>query len=410
MQEIWPTLPIFVEHWHGTRTSGHEPSLDENVIAALKHTDRIYEIQLLINSLSLYHRCSTMMQETFPALKKLNLCFSSDVESAPALPDSFLGGSAPRLRSLSLRSIPFPALPKLLLSTTDLVFLQVWEIPHSGYISPKAMITCLSSLTRLEHLSLHFESPRSRPARPSRRLSSLTRVDLPALTHFHFHGVNEYIEYMMARINAPLLVEIRVRFFNHLLFDMSELAQFSDRGEIFKVHRHAAVVFWKEWVDVGFFPSDLETMAGNCIFSILSTRSEWQLSSLADICSSFLSPSRLSSLERLDISSPYIVGEHWDNDMEDIQWLELLQPFVAVKDLYLCKELALRLPRAMQKLTDESSIEVLPALQRIFIQEDQASGTVEEAIRPFIAARQLSGHPVAVHRWQPDWERYSWEW
>jgi len=96
--------------------------------------------------------------------------------------------------------------------------------------------------------------------------------------------------------------------------------------------------------------------------------------------------------------------------MEDIQWLELLQPFVAVKDLYLCKELALRLPRAMQKLTDESSIEVLPALQRIFVQEDQTSGTVEEAIGPFIAARQLSGHAVAVHRWQPVWGRYNWEW
>ena len=53
MQEIWPTLPIFVEHWHGTRTSGHEQSLDENVIAALKHTDRICEIQLLIKSHSL---------------------------------------------------------------------------------------------------------------------------------------------------------------------------------------------------------------------------------------------------------------------------------------------------------------------------------------------------------------------
>jgi hypothetical protein len=99
--------------------------------------------------------------------------------------------------------------------------------------------------------------------------------------------------------------------------------------------------------------------------------------------------------------------------MENIQWVELLQPFTAVKDLFLDEDLALRLPRALQELTDELSTEVLPALQTIYIEEveeDQLSGAVKEAIRSFIAARQRSGNPVpvAVQSWQLDWDKYEW--
>jgi hypothetical protein len=59
-------------------------------------------------------------------------------------------------------------------------------IPHSGYISPKAMARCLSAfkLTRLEGLSLRFEFPLSRPDRESRRTPPSTRSALPALTYF----------------------------------------------------------------------------------------------------------------------------------------------------------------------------------------------------------------------------------
>jgi len=54
----------------------------------------------------------------FPELTKLQL-FSGG-ETPPVAPDSFLGGSAPHLRIFELDSIPFPGLPKLLLSATHL--------------------------------------------------------------------------------------------------------------------------------------------------------------------------------------------------------------------------------------------------------------------------------------------------
>jgi len=48
-----------------------------------------------------------------------------------------------------------------------------------------------------------------------------------------------------------------------------------------------------------------------------------------------------------------ILPEFWRDDMGGILWLELLQPFTTVKDLYLCKELELRLVRALLALTGE---------------------------------------------------------
>ena len=58
------------------------------------------------------------------------------------------------LQDLYLTRIEFPGLPKLLLSVTHLVRLTLWDIPHSGYFSPEAMVTCLSVLTRLEKLRI----------------------------------------------------------------------------------------------------------------------------------------------------------------------------------------------------------------------------------------------------------------
>ena len=83
------------------------------------------------------------MQGPFPELTDLVLI--SDTTMIPPLPDSFLGGSAPRLRNLLLVRVPFPGLPKLLLSATHLVNIRLYGVPHSGFFSPEALVTALSS-------------------------------------------------------------------------------------------------------------------------------------------------------------------------------------------------------------------------------------------------------------------------
>ena len=100
------------------------------------------------------------MQVPFPELTVLQLFSEPEAEAeTPVIPDSFLGGSAPRLQVFNLTCTPYPGLPKLLLSATHLVNLSLYGIPHSGYISPEAMVALLPVLSSLETLSLGFLFP-----------------------------------------------------------------------------------------------------------------------------------------------------------------------------------------------------------------------------------------------------------
>jgi hypothetical protein len=199
-----------------------------NIAAVFEHNDRICRLDLYdIRSWQL-EKVLAAMQQPFPALTCLQL-HSKDCETvtAPVVPaESFLGGSAPTLQTLNLVGIPLPGLPKLLLSATHLVYLMLWNIPHSGYFAPESMVTCLSILTRLKKLDLQFESPQSRPDRRSRRPLPPTRTLLPVLTILFFKGVCEYSEDLVARIDAPLLKALDITFFHQLILDTTQLTQF----------------------------------------------------------------------------------------------------------------------------------------------------------------------------------------
>ena len=138
--DVWPPLPIEI-----LSDGAHDDDI-ANIIAALEHRDRIRKIWFYHLPSLQWEQLAPMMQEPFPALTFLQLW-----TGAPALPDMFLGGSAPRLQSLKLLGISFPGLPRLLLSAINLSQLSLWQLPHSRYISPKAMVTGLFSLTRLTH-------------------------------------------------------------------------------------------------------------------------------------------------------------------------------------------------------------------------------------------------------------------
>ena len=149
MLDVWPPLPIVIHHSIRRKWGW------DNVIAALERNDRVCQITLKLDLQ--WEKVLDAMQEPFPALTHLIL--SSDIEIAPAVPDSLIGGSAPRLQSLQVEHLSIQGLPKLLFSATDLVHLKPLHIPHSGYISPEAMVTCLSTLPRLEKFYLKFQSP-----------------------------------------------------------------------------------------------------------------------------------------------------------------------------------------------------------------------------------------------------------
>jgi hypothetical protein len=397
--DIWPELPIII----GNPVGLSKPQDENNIIAALKQHNRVREINMEIPNLYLT-RMAAEMSRTFSALTSLQL--SSTQINAPALSDSFLGGSAPRLQTFSLTGIPFPALPKLLLSTHDLVALRLWNIPISGYFSPEALVTCLSALTRLEHLRLEFQFPRSRADREHRLVPRQTRVVLPALTSVNFKGDGEYLEDIVAQIDTPLLTWFRTTFFNQLIFDTPSLRHFINHTATFEAPRRARVTFWEGVVRVELYRRNKDSFHEISSLAILCRPSDWQLSSVAQVCDSALST--LPTLERLEIN----IMRSWKDEAEGAQWVELLQPFASIKDILLHDDSIRHVAPALERLAGET--EALPTLQNIFLEGPQPSKPVKKMIGKFVAARQLSGRPVAVHlRGWPghdrEWQQMHWE-
>jgi hypothetical protein len=363
MLDVWPPLPIVI------RVIGPETWNEGSIIAALEHNDRICELIFFNIPSSETEKVLAELQQPFPALSRLMFEFETE---GLVIPASFLGGSAPALQSLYLEHIPFPGLPKLLLSATYLVDLNLQRIPHSGYFSPEAMVTALYVLTRLERLHIGFESPRSRPDRKIRRLPPQTHTHLPILTRLQFKGVAEYLEDLVAWIDAPLLDTLTINFFHQLIFDTPQLTRFIGRTPNFKAHDEAHVKF-SEWnVTVEFS----RTFDGELKFGTSCKQSDWQLSSVAQTCSSSFPQALILAVEYLYIRSSYW-KHRWQDDIESSQWLELFHPFIAVKDLYISKEFVPHIAPALKELVGERVTEVLPALQTLVLDEPLPSGPVQ---------------------------------
>ena len=384
--DVWPLLPIVV--WN----NGHGMWGVDNIIAALEHHNRICRIDLWPVPSSQLETVLGAMQQPFPTLTDLQLMFQD--ETALVVSDLFLGGSAPHLQTLILDSIPFPTLPKLLLSATHLVDLRLWRIPRSGYFSPVVMATSLAAMTRLRRLLIRFESPRSRPDRNSQHPPPSTRILLPVLTDLNFKGVCEYMEDLVARINAPLLDKLEITFFNRLIFDNPQLAQFISRTPAFKTHDEARVIF-SDWNVSVTLP---QASDGALELEIPCEQSDWQLSSLAQVCSSSFPQALIFAVERLYI---YDDGScDWQDDIDNSQWLEFFRPFTTVNVLYISSEFTTSIALGLQKLVKLRLTRVLPTLKTLFLEDTLLSEPVREAIAQFVAARQHASRPITISRWE----------
>ena len=392
MLDVWPPLPLFL--W--CDYSGHE-SMD-NVLAVLERSNRVDQIILRYFSSLDFEKIWAAMDVPFPELT--NLWLLSNDKMVQVLPDSFLGGSAPHLRTLGLQGIPFPGLPKLLLSSAHLTDLRLENIPHLGYIPPDAIATALSTLNRLDELRLEFQSPLSRPGR---RPPPPTRFVLPALTEIWFKGDIEYLEDLVARIDAPRLGKLRTTVFNQIIFDMPQFIQFISRTPTLRAPKEARVIFEDGASSVSF---SLQKYAYEYFnVRIPCKELDWQVSSLEQVFTSCLP--HLSTLEGLFIDSGGWRSvwqdssggwrPDWPDNVENTLWLELLLPFTTVKNLHISEEFVRRIVPALQELVEDRRIEVLPALENIFLEGlEPSSGPVEKGIGQFVAMREVTGHSVAV--------------
>ncbi len=292
-QDVWPALPLI-------RSNMALSSGVDEIIVALGQSNRVCQVILAGLADRQLEEVVAAMQVPFPELTQLRLFSNYENETPPVAPDSFLGGSAPHLRIFELTGIPFPGLPKLLLSATHLVVLNLSKIPHSGYISPEAMAALLPVLSSLESLFLQFQSPQSCPDWVSRRPPSSKRSVVPALEHFRFKGVIEYLEDLVTFIDAPHLSNLNITFFNQIDFDGPRLSRFISRTPTFGACNEARVEFGDTIASVGLRFQAAESNDGSPLIRISCREPDWQLSSVAQACNSCLPP--LSMIEVLCIN------------------------------------------------------------------------------------------------------------
>jgi hypothetical protein len=181
--------------------------------------------------------------------------------------------------------------------------------------------------------------------------------------------------------------------FHQPIFYTPQLIQFISRTPTLEVHDQARVDFSDLHVRVTF--SKTSSSSYHLTLMVLCNQPDLQLSSIPQICTS-LFPWSIRKVERLTIREKSDSKVEWQDDIENSKWLELLHPFTGVKNLHLSQEFAPRIAPSLQELVGGRTTEVLPALQNLFLEKLHPSRPVEEAIGKFVAARQLTNHPVAI--------------
>ena len=390
MLDTWPPLPIDI--WGDgseLRFSGVS-----NIVAALKHNDRINTIDLSCSSKSIMDRALAAIQKPFPSLTELSVNAFDDMV-ALAIPDLILSGSAPLLRSLQLRSIrfSFPVLRNLLSSATNLVELRIWRIPESVHISPESLIDCLSGLTRLEEFELGFLYPIPWEIRQP---PPLTRCVLPALTSLRFNGQREYLEHLISTIDTPLLDNLDVFLSNSPVFDTPQLAQFLDRTPKLKALHEASFFFDGSDISVALPRTDRRGL------HFRTTRLQSDLSVMVRLCTSSFLRTLIPMMKHLYIVDGGNPPLYWLNDVESSQWLDLLRLFTTVEDLYLSQEFSPPIVATLNRIIGEGPegmTEVLPSLQNLFLERSSPPGPAEKAVEQFVVALHLSSRLIKVSQW-----------
>jgi hypothetical protein len=400
MLNIWPCLPIVIRITEpsvggtngtiaGEMAQGRMCS--DQIIAALRHKDRVCRITLWYLTSYQLKGYTAVMTNPFPQLKYLSLHSNGGTGD---LPDGFLGASAPRLQTLRLCGIPFPALPKLLQTALNLRELRLINMPYSMDIPSESIITSLSGLTRLESLRIESYSPRSH-LNPSPHLPPSTRMVLPVLAELYLKCSHDYVESFVSRLDAPLITTVDIWFLGDFIFSIPQLAQFISHGENLKVLNKARVDLFSYNAVLTLStlggPSDSRSLN----FGIQCQESSQQLSFISTLCGQVLPA--LTTVSRLEITKSQWAQPNWRVNLNHTRWLAFFRPFITVEALHLSKELSTLIAPALRELTGQRATEVLPALRDLFIVEAEPSGHVRASLEPFIAARRLFGRQVDIH-------------
>jgi hypothetical protein len=238
--DLWPTLPIAVEYVGFSRYGARDK---ENILAALKQSDRVSSIHLTVTK-SLLKKIASIGGQ-FSKLEELVLL--SPVGRRLTLPSIFRSG--PRLRQLHLTGFSFSVPLRPLSSSRNLVDIQLHDIPDDIFLSPDALAAALSGMAHLQTLSLRFPFTANHTTIPPLSKKCIVkRVDTPHLSCLKYRGTSEYLDRLLAGLDAPRLADIEIKieltYVSKTKHNVSNLSGFIRRTEKWNLDCQADIRFY----------------------------------------------------------------------------------------------------------------------------------------------------------------------
>jgi hypothetical protein len=368
------------------------PEDEDNIIAALNQSDRVNSISLTLTK-SLLGKLSTL-SEPFSELEELVLL--SQDESQLTLPNAFRWGS--RLRNLHVTKITIPTLPQLLSSSTDLVDLQLHEIPMAGYFPPHTFANVFSGASHLRSLSFHFLSFPPRRNYVGFPSPGAHRIVLPALKCFKYRGISKYLDSFVARIDAPRLKDIDITFFSQPTMDASQLGQFIRRINMQTSLTEVEVQTSAHSISISI---KNPTTFTRLRLQISCKQLDWQVSSMAQVCHQCFP--FLFGVTHLVFNTNDFPSRQGDVDGE--QWLQLVRSFARARSLSIAGELTTGILCALRPADEGYTADtaVLPSLRNLRVRKSgPLDWTFWDAAQSLLTSRELSRHPIELQFVCPD--------
>ena len=379
-----PPLPLTIDYFARDSIAAED---EKGILLALEQRHRVRHLRLRL-PIQILPKLVVAIEEEFPILEYMIVQPLARESMVLVLPEIL---QAPHLRHLMLRGFACPLRPRLHPTAAGLVTLALIIDHQSAYFQPNVLLRWISFMPQIESLAILFTFPV--PNRDVERQLThtpiTTHIALPNLHFLSFQGVSAYLEAVVSRITTPRLEHLEIQFFKQLTFSVPRLLQFMNTADNLRFG-NAKIAFQNEEITVLMSSHGSDTYA----FSVAVTcwYFDWQVSSVAQISNAL---SQVFSVVE-DLTLGYEVHgqsseEH--NDVDRIEWRNLLTSFSNVKTLRIRDGLVEELSRCLQLEDGELPLELLPELQEL---EYFEGGDASDAFTSFIDARQNAGRPVML--------------
>ncbi|KAI9458892.1 hypothetical protein BJY52DRAFT_402604 [Lactarius psammicola] len=396
-----PLLPLNL-HYDLIRPSAQSSKDDEDdIIVLLRHLERVYSLQLRL-SLSTWHSVTAVMSDMPVSCTCMEHIYldTGDRTTGFVLPNVFLKGHSPRLRTLMMIGI-FPlSLSSILLSPIRLTCLVLDGIPDSLHLPPRKLLMHLGNMPQLRYLNIGFLSTtRHRHlAGDANPTSSLGRVALPFLRRLHFRGACTYLESLVTNLDAVAVYELVFTLFHQLEYAIPHVSAFLRRTKRFGFDG-IRINFWPDGLVVSATPTISPSPKDVLCFRIPCARLDFQVASAAQICRAL----RPNFVNMEDLFLKYHQNQlptEWHGEVDPTLWRELLSQFRSMKTLWISSALVTEVAASLEYDTLQL-LEEFPILAWIVVEihgDDTSTAAARSLSVLLTRVRRLGGPVIDVYR------------